>query len=770
MAPTVSRWSVPLKLRILTLLLIAQVIGGSRGSAQPSGLDAREVNAEHYITGEPVDGPPFVFEAAFADKTFFHPQDIAAAPDGSGRVCVCTQDNRVWVFEEGDPSSTPTLYFSYPGPHATSDFEQEEGFLAMAFHPDFAENGYVFLFHSWYFPTRNNANRHNAIVRYQADPPSAATINPATRTIIYEFDVASNVHLGSGLCFGNDGYLYFLYGEGQQGAKVIDLGDQRGKLFRIDVDHQAPGLLYDIPPDNPWIDEPGALPELYARGFRNPYRMRCDPVTGVIYIGDVGSSQFEEINIVLPGAHYGWPYREGFGCTASYSNCDTNPSVPDLEYTDPLIAFGRTNTATPMYSITLGPVYWGSAFPELQGSLLYADFVSGYIGALRHVGNQVTENQILATSGIKISTIAPDGAGEPWIAGWIRGNVFQLARRPLPPLGFPTRLSEAAWIIDLAKGGTATGVLPYDVNAPLWSDHARKTRFLAVPQLEQVTYREENGYDFPEHTTIIKNFALELERGNPATRKLIETRLLIKRSGGVWDGYSFEWNDAQTDAVLLPNERRMRPFTVIDERGQTVQQTWTYPSRNDCLACHTGVKNTVLGWETLQLNRDFAFANATDNQLRTFEHIGLFDAPLPAGHEELPALADPYDPNVDYEARSKAWLHANCAMCHQAGGPTPVNMDLRWDTPLAEMNLLGVAQASASGELALLEDAKRIDPGHPDNSVVYLRAFAHAGAAYIMPPLARSEIDEPARGLLRTWIFRLSDAISGAEGAWWEYW
>jgi hypothetical protein len=207
---------------------------------------------------------------------------------------------------------------------------------------------------------------------------------------------------------------------------------------------------------------------------------------------------------------------------------------------------------------------------------------------------------------------------------------------------------------------------------------------------------------------------------------------------------------------------------VIDDTGTTVTQTWTYPSRTDCLRCHTDVKNTILGFETVQLNRDFGYAETNDNQLRTLEHIGLFADPLPSPPDALPRLVDPRGGGASLTDRVKAYLHANCAMCHQPAGTTPTTLDLRWETPLEEMALVGEPATHSAGELTDLGIDTRVAPGMPTLSALHARMAAGADKIYKMPPLARGEVDPFVDAVVRPWILQLGGLLA-AEPEWMVY-
>src|SRR5262249_14057604 len=258
---------------------------------------------------------------------------------------------------------------------------------------------------------------------------------------------------------------------------------------------------------------------------------------------------------------------------------------------------------------------------------------------------------------------------------------------PAPPdaPAFPRKLSDTGLFVNTRDLKPAPGVIPYSVNAELWSDGATKERYLSVPgtgkiEYETVTYPQPApgsvpGWRFPDDTVLVKTFSLELEPGNPASRRRLETRLLhARRMPGpeeygdqVWNGYTYVWNDEQTDAELAEAKGLDRVFTIKDAKapGGSRRQTWHFPSRAECAGCHTMTAKYALGLNTLQMNRDHDYGGVVANQMATLEHIGLFDRKLPDVPEKLPRLADYRDPKADLDARARAYLHANCSHCHR---------------------------------------------------------------------------------------------------------
>jgi hypothetical protein len=218
---------------------------------------------------------------------------------------------------------------------------------------------------------------------------------------------------------------------------------------------------------------------------------------------------------------------------------------------------------------------------------------------------------------------------------------------------------------------------------------------------------------------------------------------LIRHDDGVWAGYTYEWNDEQTDATL-----------VLAGRSKAVgSQTWTYPSRSDCIRCHTEAAGRSLGLELGQQNGDFVYAstNRISNQLKTLDHIGMFAAPLGKPLEQLPAYPDPTGSTAPLETRARAYLHANCSMCHQPEGGGRGTMDLRFSPSLSTTKACNVD--GEAGNLGVT-GAKLLVPGSPEKSLISIRA--HAAGANRMPPLATSIVDTAAAKVLDDWITGLA--------------
>ena len=252
---------------------------------------------------------------------------------------------------------------------------------------------------------------------------------------------------------------------------------------------------------------------------------------------------------------------------------------------------------------------------------------------------------------------------------------------------------------------------------------------------------------------LVKTFAIDMEEGNPASRRRLETRLLTLQSGPAgreqWAGYVYIWNDEQTDAELLGKDLLETTYTIRDASapGGTREKTWYYPSRTDCMICHNEKARFVLGVNTEQMNREHAYASGTDNQIRTLQHIGLFDKPLPDRPDKLPRLVDPADESHTVDERVRSYLHANCAHCHQRGGGGNADIQLFSDIPLDKT--LMVNNAPQHGNMGV-EGSLLLTPGDAERSVLFTRMNTRTEGG--MPHIGSLEVDQDAVELIRQWI------------------
>lgn len=576
--------------------------------------------------------------------------------------------------------------------------------------------------------------------RFLVTDESALPVN-WTEQVILTVDQDFNNHNGGDIAFGPDGYLYLGLGDGGSGGdprgRAQDTTRLLGSMLRIEVlDVPWPAPAYRIPPDNPFSDHPPcgpganaqACPEIYAWGLRNPWRWSFDAASGRLWAGDVGQNAWEEVDIVERGGNYGWNCREG-SHPFEPANCLAGGLV------EPVAEYGR-----PLgHSVTGGYVYRGSAMPALVGRYVFGDFGSGRLWALRGDDSGRYRREELLATPYNIVSFAQDEQGELYLAHF-GGELLRLE-----PGGPATADSIANWLSDTGcvtgadPTAPAAGLIPYVLNAPFWSDGAEKTRHLAIPDGTTIGIAGDLDWRLPIGSVVVKHFSL--------AGRLIETRLLVHHPDGVWAGYTYEWDDAQTNA------RRVRGGKV----RRFGEQLWTYPSEAQCMECHTAAAGFVLGLETAQLNKVYVYpgTNRPVNQLAALDDVGLFSLPLGGTPAAWPRLVDPSDPSAALHLRARAYLHTNCSQCHRPDGPTPSSMDLRFATPLPDTYTCDVIPEG--GDLGIV-NARLVAPGESDRSTLphrMARRDVHA-----MPPLGSLRVDRQGVALVSAWI----DSLETCQG------
>jgi uncharacterized repeat protein (TIGR03806 family) len=601
----------------------------------------------------------------------------------------------------------------------------EGGLLGLAFHPAYPATPEIYV--SYTAPGLPLTSILSRFILDNVNTPQAAT-----EQILLTVDQPADNHNGGDIAFGPDGYLYFGLGDGGGGDDIDQHAqnntDLLGAMLRIDVVGVPFSERYGIPPGNPFAANPKcgpagnaqACPEIYAWGFRNPWRWSFDRQTGTLWLGDVGQGAWEEVDVVERGGNYGWRCREGAH--------DLFPAdCPAGGLIDPVVDYGRDIGTT----VTGGFVYRGTAMPSRHGQYVFGDFSAGWVAVLGDDGNGGLVRQEVF-NGYSIATFGQDQAGEIYFADFNDGRI----RKLVPAGGAPTdtiaeNLADTGCVNAASPAQAATGLVPYDINAPLWSDGAAKERWMALPDGTTISIDAAGDWIFPTGSVLMKNFRLN--------GRLVETRLLMRHPDGVWGGYTYEWNDAQTAAI------RVRGGKTRQVEGQA----WIYPAENQCRQCHTQAAGFSLGPETAQLNRIFLYpaTGKTANQLTTLEHIGMLSAPLPGPASTLPRLANPADAAQVVHARARAWLHTNCAQCHRPSGPTPVAMDLRNATALQDMQICNIGPSA--GDLGIV-NARIVGPADAKHSVLSARAGRRDSNG--MPPLASNLVDAQGVALLNTWI------------------
>lgn len=738
-------------------------VGPDETTAKPFGIEKSSPLTTSTVVGFPDPPAPYRVVRALPDFKPEFPIAVKRIP-GSNEALIITQPwpygpSALSLFKLDTSTKDSILLFKTP---------DEGTAYEIAFHPKFAENGYVYM--GWNGASPGQKGKHSKITRYTMTTKPPFTIDKKSEKLIIEW--ASDGHNGAAACFGSDGMMYVTSGDGTSDSDNNVTGQRPdlllAKVLRIDVDHPANGKEYSVPSDNPFVGDKRFVPETWAYGLRNPWRISFDSKTNQLWVGNNGQDLWEQAYLIRKGENYGWSVMEG-----SHPFYESRKPGP-TPFVKPTVEHHHSESR----SLTGGFVYHGNKFPELRDAYIYGDYSTGRIWAVKHDGQAIVWHKEIAVSTLKITGFAPDPNGEILIchhAGRGDGGLFTLQPNPEKAASnFPRKLSESGLYDSVKDHKLKPGVVPYSVNAPFWSDGLYKERFIALPAGETISFTRSRGWNFPEKTVIIKSFAVEEKEGDPTSRKWVETRFLTKQSGE-WYGYSYLWNEAGTDATLVDSHGMDREFTIKTPDGSR-KQVWHYPSRAECLVCHSRAANFVLGLGELQMNKDHVYPSGrTDNQLRVLEHLGMLkvdwysevqgkvkdetNKPQPDQREpkagsllhqkptDYKHLVNPYDKTQDLTLRARSWLHTNCSMCHVEAGGGNAKMELEFVTNLDKMRLIDEKPIHSTFDLT---DARLVAPGMPERSVLLHRVQLRG--ANQMPPLSTNRVDEQGLALLREWV------------------
>lgn len=717
-------------------------------SAPHAGEAGRVPWTNSRITGSPEPPAPYRIERVFPNVKFDHPVEMTAAP-GSERLFVLENKGKIYSLAKGEKETERELCFDLKA--AVPEMEQAYG---LTFHPKFAENRYCYIG----YVLKAKLPQGTRISRFTVTETNPPQIDPASEQIVITW--LSGGHNGACLKFGPEGFLYISSGDGGPSFPTDplktgqDISDLLASVMRIDVDHPSGNLPYSIPADNPYVNHDGARGEVWAYGFRNPWKMSFDPADGSLWVGDVGWELWEMIYRVEKGGNYGWSLMEASQPVHTERPRGPSPILP------PTVAHSHIESR----SITGGYVYRGSRLPELVGAYIYGDYVTGKVWAVRHDGKRAGKPRELVDTPIQIVTFGVDHAGELYVVGY-DGTVHRLVPNPVTAANseFPVKLSDTGLFADIKGHKPSAGVLPYEINASAWADHATAEFLLGLPGDSRLdVYTGTNtqiGYiaghwKFPTDGVLVKTISLEMKTGDPTSQQRIETQIL-HFNGDMWHGYSYLWNDEQTDAFLAPVTGANRTLTVSDPaapEGKRVQN-WHIPSRSECLLCHTTRSGSLAAFHSNQLNRDVG----GKNQLDALASAGVFVHALP---EKRDTIVSPHDAGADITQRARAYLHINCAHCHRRGGGGTAAFDVRHENPLEKAKLLGERPTQGTFDI---HGAQVVAAGDPYRSVLYYR-MAKLGRGH-MPQFGATQIDAKGVELMHDWIAQLPVAKGGHGGS-----
>lgn len=949
----------------------------TQASSQQHGLTARP-DVEAYYDGAFPATPPTIPNnwstvVAFPNLTFLNPVGLTPIP-GTNQLIVWERDGKIWSFDNNAATVAKTLVVDLS---ANTQGWDDSGLLGVALHPNFAINRQMWVWYNWrggitggagdLGPVIGNANTRPPTNTPTRNRLSRFVLNAAFQTtqageyVVIDQKDSSVWHNGGGMFFHPaNGFLYITNGDDQNAGLNTQRIDRAlfSCIIRIDVDQRGGTIShapvkrplnevsptwprYHVPNDNPFVGQPDALEEIYAIGLRSPHRMSIDPVTGRIFIGDVGAGSREEISVIEPsdppGLNFQWSRIEGKDGDLTAPYIGTNkPPIVDYSHAE-----GGGSC------VVGGYVYRGASFPELYGKYIFGDNMSGIVWYLDESVNPPVK-VTLATlpdgpgpnSGNDyrgLGSFGLDAAGELYLCrlSSVEGRIYKLQRGgPAPGTSLPATLGATGLFSNLATLTPDIRLIPYQLNAPFWSDGAIKSRFAVIPNGTTVGFRPDGEWTFPAGSVLVKHFDLPSSDVDPNAKRRLETRVLVKQDDGEVYGATYKWRADQSDADLLdggltesvpiattpigaltgqdignpalagstvrsgnlititaggtdiwngsdqfhfahqqrtgdfdvavrvesvvqsdlytktglmvrdslaanarhvmalvfpsnaarnnntggyefqyrattgggatalypplPQARvsypdtwlRMKrkgdtfiaysssdgfkwteysrttldfadqvffglavtahtasPVTVAKFQVDTRRQPWSFPSRQDCMRCHTPQVGGVLGPSTRQFNMEMLYPNGvTDHQLTAWKHVGLFDdGPEPAELPGLDKLVHPSDTNASLQDRARSYLDANCFYCHRPGG-VQAFWDGRSDTPFQDQGIYYGPLANQLGN----PDGRVVVPQSLTNSILHHRVSITGDNQ--MPPLSRNVVDADGVAMLTAWI------------------
>ncbi len=687
---------------LLTLVL-------SLAAAESVDAEERVPWTTSRVRGSPEPPLPFRLENIDPELRFTEPVVITHVP-GSGKLLVVEREGKIHTFENADGKRKPRLAIDIRNKNSRCDAA-----YGLAFDPAFEHNRRIYIC----YITGNKRPDGTRVSRFRATSIDPLVIDPDSEEILITW--LSGGHNGGCLQFGPDGFLYISAGDAEAPSppdKLTagqDVSNLLSTIMRIDVD--TDDASYRVPKDNPFVGKPDIRPEIWAYGFRNPWKMSFGPKDGALWVGDVGWEMWEMIFRVERGGNYGWSIVEGRQPIRPVQKPGPTPILP------PTVEHDHTEAR----SITGGRVYRGERLAELRDEYVYADYETGIFWGVRHDGKEVTSKRELARAKIKPVSFGEGAKGEIFVLDYIAGGIYRIERSERQGDGddFPTRLSETGIFADVEKHEPASGVVPYEIRSELWADGASAQRFVAIPGATKIGGDSRN-FRFPEGTVFAKTLTLPEREGESARR--VETQLL-HHEDGEWRTYSYLWNEAGADAELVP-------------RGGTAHDEWPFVSRTTCQLCHNFTMRGPIGFRADQLAR---WPEVDDELAALFER-------KPRENRRMRPLADPHDEMLPLESRARSYLHVNCSPCHRNNGGGAATIDVRSSRSLDRT--FTIDERPKLGDFGI-DSARIVSEGDANRSVITYRMAALGPSR--MPLVSSRQVDTRGLALIRAWIDSLTD-------------
>ncbi len=693
------------------------------------------------ITGTPTPPPPYAIQPAYPNLSFDKPTSLEELQ--SGRILVSEIGGNIYTFKKNPQTRQKDLLLTIDGGKVWHTTAYRQGGREWELFVCYSKEGTSY------------------VSRYPVagETPKA---DPKSEEIILTWPAAEGHNAGC-LRFGTDGMLYISTGDGSgpnppDGRTAAqDVSNIFGCVLRIDIRNKADGKNYSVPPDNPFVDLDGARPEIWAYGLRNPWKFGVDRKTGRIFAADNGWESWEMVHRIVRGGNCGWPIMEGRAVLRSEVTQGPTPIRPPV----------KDHSHTEANSVIGGPIYRGSKLPELNGTFIYGDYITGTIWGLKSDGKDSYSHQVLVDTDQRITAFAEGSKGELYVLDYdYTGQIYELIPSGLKDRSadFPKLLSETGLFTSLKTMTPAPGVVPYDVVVKRWVDGASTKRWVAIPDSGSINLgTNKTPATYPEGTVFAKQLTLPINgSGRGESMEIpLETQLLHFENG-MWHPYSYIWNDERTDATLVDSagtDHEFRYSLPGAARDKVEERSWHANAENECRMCHNAGSGFVLGFVPNQLDRALRGSNEnTQNQLDSLtRHKVIAKVRRPINLRAK--LVDPHDETQSLNDRARSYLHGNCSSCHHPGGNAIVSFYLRRELPFAELK---TNKGTGIGTFGL-QNAKLIVPGDPYRSVLLYR-MSKLGYAR-MPYIGSRVVDSKGVALIEKWIGSMPHQMSDQDSA-----
>ncbi|HEY8568472.1 PQQ-dependent sugar dehydrogenase, partial [Microbulbifer sp.] len=733
-------------------------IGDQWQGAETCGLDG-ETAVEQPPTTRPllqqplnfpisgnVSGGSYRFEVAYPNLQGRFMSPVMVIPDGiNDLLYVVDKTGSIFVFpNRADVAATEVRELLNISGVVRNYHEQ--GLLSMVFDPDYASNGFIYVYYIHGTDDNERAadgSYGDAILeRWTVDDPNnPVQVIAGSSAEILRVPQRGPDHKGGMMQFHpEDHYLYLGIGDGAYGHSATmsypedprtnngaqETANLLGSFIRIKpLAQPVGGKYYEIPADNPFVGVPGFRGEIWSYGHRNPWRWSFDteaPYT--LWETEVGQAGYEEVNLIEKGKNYGWPICEGTNNRGDLGgdpgkNCSTDFEPPRDGYAHPT-----------GFSIIGGVVYRGNTLPGLSGRFVFGDYVTKRIWS---IVDGEAKSLISEAFPENIASFGTDLSGDTLLVSTYgveyggQSTIYKVVDDDAEAAVIPAKLSQTGLFSDLQKLSPVSGVLEYSLNTQGWFDGASTRHFIALPNDSQIDFEATENWQLPVGTVLVKHQSIATAE-NPA--QPFTTSVLFRQDTGKWQAANYYWNSAGNDADLVTES-----LTVMD--GGLENRQRAVQSAADCGSCHIGSgSRDPLAMHTRQLNRNFQYGDGPEtvaNQLDVFNNIALFTENI-GGAEIHGTFVDAADTSADLDERARTYLDTNCSHCHASGF-----MDLRYDTPLADMRLVNVETTGG---------AARLRPFDHAGSLVYIYQTTDNNRM----PKGTRYTNSVAEALFRQWI------------------